>query len=278
MRAWCLIRPQPVYRREAFCEGLARVGFDVRTDTPRDPHAGDVLLVWNRYGATEPLADAFEAAGGTVLVAENGYLDPDRHGRRSWYALARGGHNGQGEWPDGGPARWAAIAPRLGVEVQPWRTAGTHVLVVPSRSFGRRGHVMPADWAARTVAQLAGLTPRPIRVRAHPGNDAPAVPLADDLRDCWAVVTWYSSAAVHALIRGIPVICAAPAWIAKAACPGRLEDIEAPPLVERAPVLERLAWAQWHVEEIARGEPFAQLLPATGQGQVPRAAGSLRAR
>lgn len=264
MRAYLLIRDQPHYRREAFAAGLKAVGYRPEfRDPPPGPAGSDLLVTWNRYGYQEGVADRFEAAGGTVIVAENGYLDPDRHGARRWYALALGGHNGQGRWSIGTPERWPRIAPQLGAELKPWRATGDHVLVCPNRPFGRRGHVMPADWAEKAAQRLRQATKRPVRIRPHPNNDKPAIEIEKDLRDCHAMAIWSSSAGVKALLAGIPVLCDAPAWILKGATS---RNLAAPELPDRAPSFERLAWAQWHVEEIARGEPFRRLLSPAGKG------------
>lgn len=221
--------------------------------------SGDVLLIWNRYGHNEQLADRFESEGGRVLVAENGYIGRDSHGRQH-YAIAEHGHNGSGRWPANGAHRWAA----LGIEIKPWRQDGSHVLVCPNRPFGMRGFAMPANWVNETVAVLRRHTKRPIRVRPHPGNwqqVAPQTPLRDDLAGAWAVVIWSSSTGVQALVAGIPVICTAPWWICKPAACQRLAEIEAQPKCDdRTPAFERLAWAQWTVDEIAAGEPFHHLL------------------
>ncbi len=266
MRAYCLIRREPHYRREAFELGLKAAGYQVTDQPPQRGQAGDVLVIWNRYAHWEQMADRFEREGGTVIVAENGYIDPGRHTDRRWYALAVGGHNGQGKWPDLGPERWKAIAPRLGVTLAPWREHGEHVLVCPNRDFGRAGHIMPANWAQRTVDELRKYTKRPIRVRAHPGNNKPERELAEDLRDCWAMVIWYTSAGVQALLSGIPVICTAPAWICKQAAASRLDGVEQLGRFtfpdSRFTAFRRLASAQWHVDEIQTGEPFRHLLNA----------------
>lgn len=274
MKAYCLIRSQPVYRREAFVEGLKAAGYQVESRTPGSVGPGDVLVIWNRYADNDHHANRVEGAGGTVIVAENGYIDPGRHADRRWYALAIGGHNGQGSWPDGDPERWEKIAPQLGVELKPLREAGEHILVCPNRSFGRPGYIMPGDWDQRTVEELRRYTKRQIHVRPHPGNEPPRVPLAEDLKGCWAVVIWSSSAGVQALLSGIPVWCRAPAWIADPATLHDLSEIdgawEIPWMrqgfeARRRDALRRLAWAQWRVEEIASGEPFRRLLPAAGQ-------------
>jgi hypothetical protein len=275
LRAYCLIRREPHYRRDSFEKGLKAAGYQVTDQPPQRGQAGDVLVIWNRYAHWEQMADRFEREGGTVIVAENGYIDPGRHTDRRWYALAIGGHNGQGKWPreenELGLTRWEAIAPRLGVTLAPWREHGEHVLVCPNRDFGRAGHIMPANWAQRTVDELRKYTKRPIRVRAHPGNNKPERELAEDLRGCWAMVIWYTSAGVQALLAGIPVISLAPAWICKDAALDDLagvEDLFGPWMnmgmeATRLRAFQRLAWAQFHIDEIATGEPF--LLMGNGE-------------
>lgn len=264
MRAWSLIRPEPAYRREAFLAGLGAAGYEVMDGAPTFPGGpGDVLVIWNRYLEREQLADRFEAAGGTVLVAENGYVG-GRHEGGDRYALAIHGHNGAGRWPVGGADRWRA----LGIDVKPWRPAGDgHVLVAPNRPFGMREIAMPAGWGERTADELRRVTRREVRLRLHPGNARPAVPLGDDLRGAYCVVIWSSSVGVRALIEGIPVICAAPAWICKSAAARDWQEAHEARVdmdERRAAALHALAWAQWSVAEIGSGEAFRHLLRAAG--------------
>lgn len=268
-RAYCDIKDQPNYRGDAFKAGLVANGFHVlmRQLPAEPPRPGDVLVLWNRYSDRELTADKWESQGGTVLVAENGYCGRDAKGIQ-YYAISRHGHNGSGTWPKGGAERWES----LGLELKPWRSAGEHVLVCPNRHFGMKGLAMPIDWEQTTLKKLRQHTKRPVRLRPHPNNSAPARPLAADLENCWAVVIWASSTGVHALLAGIPVIATSPWWIVKSAASTRLDEIEAPQQPDRLPAFQRLAWAQWSIEEIASGEPFRQLLSGTGQGEVAQAA------
>lgn len=285
-RAFCLVRSQPQYRREAFESGLKACGYELLSGGVWWPaRPGDVLVTWNRYGDQEQIADRFEKEGGTVLVAENGYLGRDEDGRQ-FYAIARGGHNGQGWWPEGGPERWT----RLNVDLRPLRRAGDYILVCPNREFGRRGFIQPWDWANTVARQIKRLTPMPVLIRPHPGNwqsHPPKVPLERDLERAYACVIWSSSCGVHALVAGVPVLCDCPAWICKDAAASswldlhqRLDDDNAPRrgalgresavAIEderRRRALERLAWAQWTVDEIASGRPFALLLSDTRQAE-----------
>ena len=229
---------------EAFAKGLKAAGYAVTGSTPKN---ADLTVVWNGSSSR-----GLKIAG-TVLVAENGYLG------RGYCALAVGGHNGAGTWPAGGPERFRA----LGLALRPWRVTGEHVLVCGSRGLGLDRQ--PDGWVERTVEILRRHTDRPIQVRPHPGNwkrlpEHPDVSLARDLSGAWACVIWASTAGVKALLAGIPVIRCAPHWIAAGAAGNRLEAIESPPMPDRLPVFERLAWAQWTLDELASGEPFRLML------------------
>ena len=260
--AFSAIRDVPHYRHDAFIAGLKRVGYHVNLHLPaRPPAPGEVLVLWNRYSDRELTADAWEKKGGVVLVAENGYAGADAEGRQ-YYALAKSGHNGSGTWPAGDGSRWAA----LGIELKPWRAEGSHVVVFGQRSIGSKAMASPPGWHDHLTARLRKFTKRAVRVRPHPGNPAnhPEV-IADTqklLAGAHAVCLWSSANGVRALIEGVPVFYDAPRWILEGAAVKGVENVEAPRMddADRLAALERMAWAQWTVDEIASGEPFARLL------------------
>ena len=78
---------------------------------------------------------------------------------------------------------------------------------------------MPEGWVEATVAAIKRKTSRPVRVRKHPGNHPPEIPIEDDLDNVWAVVTWGSSAAIKALAAGVPAFYCFPPWIGGACSP-----------------------------------------------------------
>jgi hypothetical protein len=269
MRAWVLIREAIWYRKRAFINGLKACGFEVLTSGPRGG-SGNVLVQWNRYGPNNGLASLFEREGGQVLVAENGYLGrgggtpkfevyPKGAEAGHYYALGLGFHNDAERVIPGGPERFAA----LGVELKPWRADGNHVLVCPNRSFGVPGRMMPPDWPEKAAARLRKQTRREVRVRLHPGNDAPRRPLSEDLKGCWAVVVWSSSVAVHSLAAGVPTYIEAPYQILKGA--GAMGPVDCPSMPERLTHFERMACGQFRIEEIESGAPFRHLLRAAGK-------------
>lgn len=268
MKAFCLIRRGPEYRSDAFHAGLQACGYRVVEGwNDGAPGRDDVLVIWNRYGSGEVAAQIFERAGAHVLVAENGYLGEGSPVRSS-YALALRGHNGSGKWYEGAEDRFAA----LGLDVAEWRGSGGHILVCGQRGIGTPGMASPHNWHYDTAQRLRELTGREIRVRPHPetrGLGVTPPPLEQDLDGCHAVVIWSSGCGLKALLAGVPVFYAAPAW--SAAISGRrLHDIfasegaaiEHPMCDDRARLraLRSVAWQQWSLAEIASGLPLRHLL------------------
>jgi hypothetical protein len=262
--AYSRIRPGPLYRSEAFHSGLRSCGFAVSIDEPRSPKREDVLLIWNRYQWQDlKAATVFERAGATVLVAENAYiwnggLSPHHMKDRPSYALARGWHNDASVVRMTDEDRWSP----LDVKIAPWRTSGQHILVCPNRPFGAPGRVMPENWTREVVARLRPITKREIRVRQHPGNNAPAKPLSEDLAGAWACVIWGSSAGVHSIVAGVPVIQLAPNWICTRAAGRNLDTIETPEMNDqnRLDALRIMSHSQFSLDEIACGFAFKQVL------------------
>lgn len=261
MKAWCQIRPQPHYRRDAFVAGLTAAGFEVSFGTPAGVRPGDVLLLWNRYGPWHDMACHFEAAGGTVLVAENGYIGADANGLQH-YALAIGGHNGSGRWIIGSPVRLRD----LGLQVQPWQdNPDGHVLVCGQRGIGSPSMASPAAWHDDVARRLRQVTRRKVVIRYHPemrGAPQAQPTLAEQLHGAWACVVWSSSAGVKALVQGVPVFYEAPHWVCEKAAPQGVAGIEQPWRNEanRIAGLNEMAWAQWSLDEIGRGTAFRHLL------------------
>lgn len=255
-RAACAVILRPPYRGELIAAGLQACGYKVSYTPDNDPRPGDVFVMWNRYGMREKIAQSYERAGGHVLVVENGYFGRDWRNEH-WYAISKGHHNGGGAWREGGPERWD----RFGIELQPWRTDGQEIVVLASRGFGAEAVREPKGWSQAIVRDVEKRIGRRVRVRAHPGPDkGKAKPLEQDIANSYAVVTWGSTAALKALVMGIPVFHGFPKWIGAGAARPFEHDIQDRFLGDRLPMLRRLAWAMWEKREIEKGEPFRWLL------------------
>lgn len=259
--AYLAVRSTLPGRLSAISDACTRLGYEIRlADIARPPTPSDICISWNRFGRFGMIADAVEAAGGRVIVLENGYCGKDPHGR-PLLAVAAGHHLGAGKWlPQADAHRWAS----LGLELAPWRKTGRHVLVCLSRGLGAPTTAMPKWWAENIARNVKLYTGREIRIRTHPnaqgsvGLVGPS--LAEDLVDAHVVVTWGSNAGTEALLAGVPVIHGLDCWIMAPAASPELHAIEDPPMPDRLPAFIRLSWAQWTLDEIATGEPFARLL------------------
>lgn len=277
MKAFIMIRDQPHYRRDAFTSGLKRAGFQVIGGQPDRTKAGDVLTIWNRYGEYNQIASRFERAGGTVFVAENGYLGVDASGIQH-YALAVHGHNGSGWWPTGEEKRFE----RLGIEPKPWRQGGDHIYVRGQRGIGAPNMANPPNWHRSIADLLRRRTSRPVRVMEHPGkpacDPAQAAHLSAALAGAYACVVWSSASGVRALVEGIPVFYDAPHWVCAGAARRGIAMLEQPLMdgAARGAALERMAWAQWSVAEIATGEPFVRLLECDRAQRGPETAAEVK--
>lgn len=259
MRALIRIRKEPHYRRSAFEQGLKRVGFTLvdRLERPNGPE--DWACFWNRKkGADERDADAWEAAGGTVIVAENGYLQKTD---KTTYAISVHGHNGSGWSPIGPEDRFT----KLGFEIKPWRDAlfRGEIVIRAQRGVGSTLMASPSLWAEKTLMKVRDWvgSSMPARIIQHPGNYPPKVPVEKDLARAAMFVTWCSAMGVRALIEGIPVFYAAPHWICEGAgAPWKEFAVCRRSDEARLLALHRMSHSQWHFDEIATGEPFARII------------------
>lgn len=158
------------------------------------------------------------------------------------------------------PPDWPRLA-ALGIRIAPWRKKGSHVVVVAqSQTYmtvvaGYRG-----CWWKDTVAALRRNTDREIRVRGWRANKmALAGSLADDLRDCWALVTWSSAAANEALLAGVPVFTSRSCAASRMGL-GDLSRIETPAYPKgRAAWAAALAGRQWSLDELRAGVAWRTL-------------------
>ncbi len=246
--AFIAIKADLHYRRSCFESGFKRLGYRIR-DGRGSVHGerGDVLVIWNRNGNGHRAALDMEAAGGTVIVAENGYL---AESQPYHLALSLRFHNGAGKWHVGGPERWDA----LGIELKPWRTQDGETVILPQRGIGSPGVAMPHGWAQKL--KTLG------RIRHHPGCSKNGVPLERDLKRASAVITWGSGAALRALLWGIPVYYGMRAWIGATAARPLADKALGPKLDDEArlAMFRRLAWAQSTMQEIETGVAIDRLI------------------
>lgn len=176
------------------------------------------------------------------------------------------------------PKRWQQIGQDLGMTLKDWRSSGNHILICTQRNGGwsMKG-VTVVSWLDTVIAQIRQFSDRPIIVRPHPGDKQAAIylnqpqgkytlstnsTLVEDLKDCWAVVTYNSSPGVAAAIEGVPIFITDPApQTSQAFDVGNfnLADIERPQLKERQRWIEKISMCHWKMSELQDGSAWRHM-------------------
>lgn len=195
-----------------------------------------------RWLAVDLIPEALKV-GRPFYHMDNGYIAPGRgdpHGN-GYYRITYRGMS---------PILMRdAPATRIPFEMKPWRKTGSHViLALPGEHYGRAMGLDMEAWISTSMKRLQGVTDRRIRCR----HKLTSMPLATDLRDCWAVMTHSSNIAVDAVLAGIPVFVAP---TNPAAPVGNLDiaDIERPLMPDRAAWFDSLMAQQFSLPEMRSG-------------------------
>jgi len=255
LHIYCTGQGKNVKICQAFAQGC---GAPIVPPYPLLP--GDVFMFGCLRGLLPTLRQA-QREGRDWLYGDNGYFRPGRRiSDKGFYRITRNAmqHDGSGDFP---PNRWEALKMP---PIAPWRKTGSHIVVCPPARLLAGILDFDADaWLADTLAKLRAATDRQLRVRRKMSwkevmaNAGPT--LAEDLLDCWALVTHSSNAAVEALLAGVPAFCTnrCAAYRMTLHDP---EQIETPAMPEdREQWVWNLAANQWNLEEMRNGICWREL-------------------
>jgi hypothetical protein len=260
----------PVF--DAFCQGAESLGWQCRTNDMDADYAVIWSMLWRgRMRGNREIWQRFTAVGRPVVVLEVGML---RRGH-TW-RMGLGGVNASARWcRPVDPQRSA----KLGIQAAPWRSHGNHVLIALQRPDSEQWQHMPdiTTWLDQTIAQVRGISKRPIRVRLHPRYPVP-VPrdveisrpraLAGtydgfdfdrDLQDAWAVININSGPGAQAVIQGVPAFVDRTS-LATPVANLDLNDIESPRMPDRCEWLTAMCHTEWTLDEFRSGWPQKLLL------------------
>lgn len=89
------------------------------------------------------------------------------------------------------------------IEIKPWTKKGDYILVLPPSEHVCRWYNF-LNWENDTIRILKYYTQREIKIRRKDSK----TPFLEELKNAWAVVTSQSTAAIDAIINGVPSFCA----------------------------------------------------------------------
>jgi hypothetical protein len=249
----------------ALSEGIP--GAEVRTLGQYEPC--DIAVIFgaakDAYPPTWPKREILaKHQGRRLLMVESAFVR-----RGEYYQVGWGGYAGNADFNnDLVPRdRWES----MGIKTKPWqrRTVGP---VVVCGQLPRDTQVQGMDhvaWCRRTVNELRRMGEHVI-FRPHPRQQDVSIygvpsHLIDDgkigntLAAAKCVVTWNSTSAVDALIRGVPAIAMHPSSVSYPVAQPRIEDVKKLRYPSRRQWLAGLGYAQWTLEEMRAGLPWVHL-------------------
>jgi hypothetical protein len=195
--------------------------------------------------------------GAEMVVLETGYIHRG-DGPNNYYAAGFNGLNGRADFKNKSSPSDRFL--QLGVEVQPWRKDGRHIIVCGQVPWDASvDHIDFQAWVKDVMWRLKIHSGRPIVFRDHPCMDGHVRPLDDEMRGCWAVVTFNSNTAVEAIIKGIPAWAFDEGAMAWEVCNKDIAKIENPLMPDRTQWLNNLAYTQWTPAEMRTGATWKHL-------------------
>jgi hypothetical protein len=182
------------------------------------------------------------------------------------------------------PDKWAAYSQWHGVELQPWRQQGQHILILCQRPKGWNMFGNDQDhWLEKTIDKIRKIdVKRPIVIRMHPGDGSRFKQIdklnkryphktsrisistneniRDDLVNCWCVVGYNSTPNVVSVIEGVPAYIEDPlhSWAADVAF-SNLSDIVDPPMPDRTEWINKIANIHWSNQEVRTGQLWSAI-------------------
>jgi len=187
------------------CESVSGLGLTVASSEY------DSVAVYGLLRGLKEVRKQARDRGKDWLYIDKGYLNARHY--TGYYSVTVNAFQYSGE---GRFARGEERFKKLKVKwpMEPMKPVGKHILLLPPTVvFGRCVGIDADEWLDDTVEKLLECTDRPIVVRQKPNslltNGRKAVvntTLAADLKDCHAVVTYNSKAAIECIVRGYAVL------------------------------------------------------------------------
>jgi hypothetical protein len=179
-----------------------------------------------------------------------------------------------------GEDNWNNIKRDYNMDLKPWRTNGSHILITLQRPLGwsMRGFNL-MKWLENTFREIRKYSDRPIVIRWHPGDwksypvyeallkqyNATISPqerhITEDLVNCWALVCHNSTPSAVASIEGIPAFITDDPGYCQAGDIANLDfsKLETPQLPDRLEWIKKLSQCHWSFDDTRSGRCWAHM-------------------
>jgi len=248
---------------DGFGAGLKRHGltYEDRISDTGGLESCDLAVMWGVRHV--PVIQIQDVSDGRYLVLERGYVG----NREVWTSAGYDGLNNRADFcnRDVPGSRWARF---WSDQLRPWKDmAGPGYVLVLGQKFGDAATegIVLVDFYLEAAKVLGDRCGRAVVFRPHPAARREAPPglrmtsgtLEDDLAGAALAVCWNSSSAVAATLAGVPTVCMDKGCMAWDVTAHGLHDDPVTP--DRTPWAHRMAWTQWTVREMQRGETWEHL-------------------
>lgn len=224
--------------------GVAKQGIEVLPARPQDWGQDTDIDVW--WG--NPRDDAARN-----LILEAGYINGNSgnyiRDRLRFVSVSWDRMHGRSTWNLEAPAdRWEA----LGIRMKPWRMNDGYVLICDQVPGDSAAPDAP-DWWSSVAERFE--PDREVIYRPHPiATGLQLAPLKTALEGARFCFTWSSTAAIEAVIEGVPTWALDPGSMARPVCAHSEDD--GAHLIKREQWAYNLAYRQWTLTELESGEAW----------------------
>lgn len=178
-------------------------------------------------------------------------------------------------------AHWRNISQDFRINIKPWVTHGSHILILLQRDGGwsLKGFDQ-GDFLKKTVKTIRQYSDEPILIRPHPGaysatadwiaakqpetifvSDSKKSTLQQDLRNARAVICFNTSASVAAVLEGIPTFVSDSSCVSWSVCNHDITAIMNPTHFDRQQWIYDLSACHWTDEQSAQGQILEKFWP-----------------
>lgn len=243
----------------------------------------DLAVVVGVKGKSRQIINDHRALGKNIIYIDKGYfrianIYPDRLSRSLYYKTSINNFQCLDYLMDLDVSgdRWSKLSKEHGLKLKPWKEDGSNVVWLgPSQKYcnfhGLGDATKFSEACIRILIKKTGKNlvyrPKHSWAGAIPIEGArfsrPPVKIEDEFKDAYALATHGSNTSAEAIVSGVPVIAFGPAITRPIASTenDRLNDIKPPSDDDRINWLQKIAYCQWTLAEMASGLMWANTRP-----------------